>query len=98
MKSSSQAQTPGTESTTLSISHDHFWERQASELPDRVVIDNQEWRTDRLSEEARKFLAIYLADSRIVAQQKEILALAELGLAQIKQQFCQLAAASGPEP
>lgn len=79
------------EAPSLNISHDQYWRHQADQLPDRVVVDGREWQTARLSQEARTLLAIYLADTTIVAQHKEILALAELGLTQLKQQFCQLA-------
>jgi hypothetical protein len=79
----------------LSISHDAYWQQQASELPERVWLDDHEWQTDHLSSEARKLLAIYLADAKIVAQHKEILALAELGLVQIKQQFRRIASENG---
>ena len=78
----------------VSIRHDEIWARQAEELPKRVVVADQEWDTERLSQEARVLLAIYLADLKIVAQQREILALAELGLAQISHQFQQAAASS----
>lgn len=86
-----QLQTSAGQTPKLSISHDAYWQQQASELPERVWLDDHEWQTDHLSNTARKLLAIYLADAKIVAQHKEILALAELGLAQIKQQFQQIA-------
>ena len=49
-------------------------------MPEKLTINGKEFETADLSENVRKLLVIYLSDLRIVGQQKEMLALAELGL------------------
>lgn len=64
----------------INTAADANWAQAADGLPEKVTINGKEFNTDNLSGSARKLLAIYLADLRIVSQQKEMLALAELGL------------------
>ena len=59
---------------------DSSWAQVADSLPDKVTINGKEYKTADLNGNARKLLVIYLSDLRIVGQQKEMLALAELGL------------------
>lgn len=59
---------------------DAQWAQVADTLPEQVSINGKEYKSADLSGSARKLLAIYLADRKIVGQQKELLALAELGL------------------
>ena len=59
---------------------DSSWAQAADALPATVTINGKEYKTDDLNGTARKLLVIYLSDMRIVGQQRELLALAELGL------------------
>lgn len=56
------------------------WDQAAGQLPETITINSIQYKTSDLSSSVKKLLAIYLADVRIVGQQKEMLALAELGL------------------
>ena len=59
---------------------DSSWAQVADALPETVTINGKDYTTADLNGTARKLLAIYLSDLRIVGQQRELLALAELGL------------------
>ena len=59
---------------------DSTWANLAESLPDNLTINGKEYNTADLSANTKKLLAIYLSDLRIVGEQKEMLALAELGL------------------
>ena len=64
----------------INTAADANWAQVADSLPEKVTINGKDYKTDDLSGSARKLLVIYLSDLRIVGQQKEMLALAELGL------------------
>ena len=64
----------------INSSAESNWEQVAETLPEMVTVNGKEYKSADLSSSARKLLVIYLADLRIVGQQKEMLALAELGL------------------
>ena len=64
----------------INTAADANWAQVADSLPEKVTINGKEFKTADLSQNARKLLVIYLSDLRIVGQQKEMLALAELGL------------------
>ena len=56
------------------------WQQIADSLPETLTINGKQYKSADLQENTRKLIAIYLTDLRIFGQQKEILALAELGL------------------
>lgn len=64
----------------INTAADANWAQVADSLPEKLTINGKEFETADLSENVRKLLVIYLSDLRIVGQQKEMLALAELGL------------------
>ena len=64
----------------INTAADASWAQVADSLPETVTINGKEFKTADLSGSARKLLVIYLSDLRIIGQQKEMLALAELGL------------------
>ena len=66
---------------------DSSWAQAADALPAIVTINGKEYKTDDLNGTARKLLVIYLSDMRIVGQQRELLALAELGLKALVQEI-----------
>ena len=55
-------------------------DQAASSLPATVTISGIDYKTEELSNQTKQLVMIYLADQRILGQQKELLALAELGL------------------
>ena len=59
---------------------DASWEQMAGSLPEQITINDVVYKTSDLEANTRKLIAIYLADQRIIGNQKELLALAELGL------------------
>ena len=65
---------------TIEPSTAESWDQAAGQLPESITINGIHYKTSGLSSSVKKLLAIYLADVRIVGQQKEMLALAELGL------------------
>lgn len=64
----------------INTAADSTWANLAESLPDNLTINGKEYNTADLSANTKKLLAIYLSDLRIVGEQKEMLALAELGL------------------
>lgn len=64
----------------INTAADANWAQIADNLPETVTINGKPYKTADLNGNARKLLAIYLSDLRIFGQQKEMLALAELGL------------------
>ncbi|CAK27523.1 Hypothetical protein SynRCC307_0620 [Synechococcus sp. RCC307] len=58
----------------------HLLAQAASSLPETVTISGTEYKTEELSNQTKQLVLIYLADQKILGQQKELLALAELGL------------------
>ena len=76
-KSESSSPDSGIEINTAA---DANWAQIADNLPETVTINGKPYKTADLNGNARKLLAIYLSDLRIFGQQKEMLALAELGL------------------
>lgn len=74
---SSSASSSGLE---INAATDATWSAVADSLPETVTINGVEYKSADLSGNVRKLLSIYLADQKIVGQQKELVALAELGL------------------
>ena len=75
--SSSSASSSGLE---INAATDSAWAEVADSLPETVTINGVVYKSADLNGTARKLLSIYLADQKIVGQQKELLALAELGM------------------
>ena len=75
--SSSSVSSSGLE---INAATDATWAMAADNLPETVTINGVEYKSADLNGNARKLLSIYLADQKIVGQQKELVALAELGL------------------
>lgn len=75
-----QAVTSSPSGIEINTSAESSWEQVADTLPETVTVNGKVYKSADLSSSARKLLVIYLADLRIVGQQKEMLALAELGL------------------
>ena len=63
------------------------WADMADQLPEKITIDGKECNSSDLSARARKLLVIYLADIRLIGQQREMLALAELGLKSLEKEI-----------
>ena len=76
-KPSSSASSCGLE---INAATDATWSAVADSLPETVTINGVEYKSADLSGNVRKLLSIYLADQKIVGQQKELVALAELGM------------------
>lgn len=64
----------------INASTDATWAEVADSLPETVTINGSEYKSADLNGNARKLLSIYFADQKIVGQQKELVALAELGM------------------
>ena len=75
--SSSSASSSGLE---INAATDSAWAEVADSLPETVTINGVVYKSADLNGTARKLLSIYLADQKIVGQQKELVALAELGM------------------
>ena len=75
--SSSSASSSGLE---INAATDASWAEAAHGLPETVTINSVVYKSADLNGNTRKLLSIYLADQRIVGHQKELLALAELGM------------------
>ena len=71
---------PSSMGIEINTEADSSWAQVADALPETVTINGRDYKTADLNGTARKLLAIYLSDLRIVGQQRELLALAELGL------------------
>ncbi len=67
------------------------WDRVADQLPEEINIRGEIIKSSDLSGRARKLLVIYLTDIRLIGQQKELLALAELGLKTIEKEIISIA-------
>jgi len=67
------------------------WARVADQLPEEINIRGETIKSSDLSGRARKLLVIYLTDIRLIGQQKELLALAELGLKTIEKEIISIA-------
>ena len=67
------------------------WARVADQLPEEINIQGEIIKSSDLSGRARKLLVIYLTDIRIIGQQKELLALAELGLKALEKEIISIA-------
>lgn len=61
----------------------HDWDSDLASLPETVSVNGTDVHTLLLDPEARRLLAIYLVDQRIVGQQEELLSLAKIGLVEI---------------
>ena len=75
--SSSSASSSGLE---INAATDSAWAEVADSLPETVTVNGVVYKSADLNGTARKLLSIYLADQKIVGQQKELVALAELGM------------------
>ncbi|WP_170953476.1 hypothetical protein [Synechococcus sp. UW179A] len=75
--SSSSASSSGLE---INAATDATWAVAANSLPETVTINGVEYNSADLNGNTRKLLSIYLADQKIIGEQKELVALAELGL------------------
>lgn len=62
---------------------DDSWEEAAKDLPDEITINGKSYKTNSLSENTKKLVMIYISDTQILRQFKELTALAELGLSAI---------------
>ena len=62
------------------------WSEASKKLPKTLIVNGTEYKTSELSETTKKLALIYINDSSIVSQFKELLALAELGLATISKE------------
>lgn len=62
------------------------WSEASKKLPKKLIINGTEYKTADLSDKTKKLALIYINDSSIVGQFKELLALAELGLATISKE------------
>ncbi len=71
----------------INESNEESWLKTASQLPKTININGQETETELLSDKKKKLLAIYINDSNLVGQFKELLALAELGLKSIESEI-----------
>ena len=67
------------------------WARVADQLPEEINIRGEIIKSSDLSGRARKLLVIYLTDIRLIGQQKELLALAELGLKTLEKEIISIA-------
>ena len=67
------------------------WARVADQLPEEINIRGEIIKSSDLSGRARKLLVIYLTDIRLIGQQKELLALAELGLKTLEKEIILIA-------
>lgn len=63
------------------------WLKASKQLPDKITINGSEYDTSNLSEETKKLVLIYINDSSILGQFKELIALAELGLSSISKEI-----------
>jgi hypothetical protein len=68
---------------------ENAWAQIADRLPEQVTIKGIKYECASLNGKARKLLAIYLSDNVLVAQQREMLALAELGLKYLEKEIIQ---------
>ena len=75
-----QATSGGSPQVEINTGLDLDWQQIADSLPETLTINGKQYKSANLAENTRKLIAIYLTDLRIYGQQKEILALAELGL------------------
>lgn len=62
---------------------DENWKEAAQDLPKEITINGKKYKTSSMSENTKKLVMIYISDSQIFRQFKEIMALAELGLSAI---------------
>ena len=62
------------------------WSEASKKLPKTLIINGTEYKTSELSDKTKKLALIYINDSSIVSQFKELLALAELGLSTISKE------------
>ena len=75
-----QVETSASSVIEINTAADSTWANVAQNLPEQLTINGKDYKTADLSVDTKKLLAIYLSDLRIVGEQKEMLALAELGL------------------
>ena len=70
----------------INPSTDADWSKASERLPEKITINGKEYKSSDLPEETKKLALIYMNDSSIVNQFKELLALAELGLSTISKE------------
>lgn len=66
---------------------DDTWKEAAKELPEEILINGKKYKTKTLSENTKKLIMIYMSDTQIFRQFKELMALAELGLSAINSEI-----------
>jgi hypothetical protein len=71
----------------INESASEVWAQAADQLPAEINIQGKIYKSSDLSGRARKLLVIYLADIRLIGQQREMLALAELGLKSLEKEI-----------
>ncbi|OUV13808.1 MAG: hypothetical protein CBC46_06695 [Verrucomicrobiaceae bacterium TMED86] len=66
---------------------DDNWRQAAKDLPEKITINGKEYKTKSLSENTKKLVMIYMSDTQIFRQFKELMALAELGLSAVNSEI-----------
>ena len=70
----------------INPSTDADWSKASEQLPEKITINGKEYKTSHLPEDTKKLALIYINDSSIINQFKELIALAELGLSTISKE------------
>jgi hypothetical protein len=66
---------------------DDTWKKAAKDLPEEILINGKKYKTKNLPENTKKLVMIYMSDTQIFRQFKELMALAELGLSAINSEI-----------
>ena len=66
---------------------DDTWKEAAKDLPEEILINGKKYKTKTLPEDTKKLVMIYMSDTQIFRQFKELMALAELGLSAINSEI-----------
>ena len=66
---------------------DDTWKEAAKDLPEEILINGKKYKTNTLPEDTKKLVMIYMNDTQIFRQFKELMALAELGLSAINSEI-----------
>ena len=82
-----QAESSAFSGIEINTAAEPAWTNMAQSLPEELTINGKEYKTADLSDKTKKLLVIYLSDLRIFGEQKEMLALAELGLKALASQI-----------
>lgn len=65
---------------------DADWSKATKQLPEKITINGKDYKSADLPEDTKKLALIYMNDSSLLNQFKELLALAELGLSTISKE------------